>query len=219
MGEYRDPQLMMTPTTALVFLLLAAPVSLPAQVAKEPTPEEFAKAMAEQVSVSKLRHATLDAVDRNKIPYLKDFIGLYPDSVVWYLSFAGADFPSLSVTATLYDRYEFNMRIPVRYSEDHRKVLGYGPPKCHLLEIESVDRRGDELGGRSGGDLQEHFGEEEWKSIVKSKGDFSVLGFELKKDAPVADFSLVIKHLKSLERKVDQGGEEGEGGAAGPGSK
>ena len=106
----------MIPTLTIVFVLIASQVLVQAQETREPTQEEYNKALAEQLRISQLRHAALDAVDRSKIPFLKDFLTLYPDSVVRYLSFAGADFPSLSVTTTLHDRYEFNMRVPVKYS-------------------------------------------------------------------------------------------------------
>jgi hypothetical protein len=138
---------------------------------------------------------------------LKDFLSLYPDSAVNYLSFADADFPSLSVNTTLYDRYKFSLRVPVRYSPDNSKIVSYGEPKCHLLEIASVSPRGDgaggtELGGTNGGDLQEHFGLEAWEKLVHSKGDFSTLGFKLDSARPVRHFELVKKHLKSLERRI-----------------
>jgi hypothetical protein len=162
---------------------------------------------AKQLRISKQRHATLDASDRTKIPHLKDFLTLYPNSVVSYVSFAGADFPSLSVTTTLYDRYEFNMRVPVTYSGDNARIVGYGEPRCHLLEIDSVSPRDDkaggiELGGTSGGDLQKHFGISEWRTLVESNGDFSVLGYKIQKGKPVPNFDLVIRHLKSLERPI-----------------
>ena len=202
----------MIPRRTFIFFLLAAPVFAQAQKANEPTQEEVAKAFAEHTRVSTLRHSALDAADREKVPHLKEFLVLFPNAIVRYLSFADADFPSLSITTTLHDRYEFNMRIPVTYSEDNQKILGYGSPRCHLLEIESVARRGDVLGGTSGGDLQKHFGEEEWKALVKSKGDFSVLGYELNKDAHVPDFELVTKHLKSLERQIPKPAEQDGGG-------
>lgn len=197
----------MIPTLTLAFVLMAVPVLAQAQDRREPTQEEYNKALAEQLRISKLRHATLDAADRTKIPYLRDFLTLYPDSVVRYLSFAGADFPSLSVTTTLHDRYEFRMDVPVKYSDDHLKILGYGEPECHLMEVDSVTPRDDgaggiELGGTSGGALQKHFGNKEWGALVESKGDFSVLGYEIKKGKPVPNFNLVIKHLKSLERRI-----------------
>ena len=180
----------------------------------EPTQDQVAEAFAEQIRVSELRHDVLDGTNRKGIPYLRDFLTLYPDAVIRYLSFANADFPSLSVTTTLHDRYTFDMRVPVRYSEDNLKIVGYEGPRCHLLEIESVTRRGDELGGTSGGGLQKQFGEEEWKALVESKGDFSALGYELKADRPVPGFDLVIKCLKTLGRQIPNQTELGGAGQA-----
>jgi hypothetical protein len=126
-------------------------------------------------------------LDRSAVPYLKDFLTLFPGAVVRYLSFADADFPSLSVTTTLHNRHQFNLHVPVRYSADNLKIVCYGAPKCHLLEVESAIPRddgsgGNELGGTNGGHLQKQFGIKEWETLVESKGDFSVLGYEMKED-------------------------------------
>ena len=174
---------------------------------KELTQEEYNKLLAEQVKISSFRYATLDSEDRKKTPHLKEFLAIYPESIIKYLSFAETDFPGLSVNTTLYDRYKLNMRIPVKYSEDHTKVLSYGLPICYLLEIRSVDSRDDglggtELGGYSGGDLQKHFGDTEWQTLFKANGDFTVLGYELKQDKPVKNFKFIIQDLKSSERKT-----------------
>jgi len=206
----------MTRIVTMSFLALFALSGCDAQEKPkvEPTQEQVAEAFAEQIRVSKLRHGLLDAADRTKIPYLKEFLTLYPDSVVRYLSFADADFPSLSVNTTLHARYQFNLRVPVRYSEDSSTIVGYGEPRCYLLEIASVTPRDDgaggtELGGTSGGDLQEHFGLEEWKKLVESKGDFAPLGYRLDVDRPVPNFDLVKKHQKSLERQIPKQAEQG----------
>lgn len=197
----------MKTTLTLAFVLMAAPVLARAQEAREPTMEEYEKAVAEQVRISKLRYATLDAADRSKIPFLKDFLTLYPDTVVQYLKISGADFPSLSVTTTLHDRYEFRMDIPVKYSDDHLKIVSYGEPQCLLMEVAAVSTRDDGRGGielesTTGGDLQKHFGINEWEALVESKGDFSVLGFKMEKGKPVPNFEFVTKHLKSSERRI-----------------
>ncbi len=186
---------------------LPASLMVTAQEEREPTQEDYNKALAKQLEISKLRHATLDAADRNKIPHLREFLALYPDSVVRYMSLTGANFPSLSVTTTLHDRYEFRMDVPVKYSDDHLEIVSYGEPACYLIEVAAVTPREDgaggiELGGTRGGDLQKDFGSKEWGALVESKGDFSVLGYEIKKGKPVPNFNLVIKHLRSFERRI-----------------
>jgi hypothetical protein len=199
-------------TRYLLFIILPLLVSCENKLAEqadeiEITQEEYNKLLAEQIKISSLRYATLDSEDRKMTPNLKDFLAIYPESIIRYLSFAETDFPGLSANTTLYDRYKLNMRIPVRYSDDHTKVLSYGLPICYLLEIRSVDSRDDglggtELGGYSGGDLQKHFGDAEWQKLFKANGDFSVLGYELKQDKPVKNFKLVIQDLKNLEHKT-----------------
>jgi hypothetical protein len=125
----------MKTTLTLAFVLMAVPVLAQAREGREPTQEEYQKALSEQIRISKLRQTTLDAVDRSQVPHIKDFLALYPDAVVRYLKVSGADFPSLSVTTTLHDRYEFRMDIPVKYSDDHLRIAGYGEPECHLMEV------------------------------------------------------------------------------------
>ena len=190
-----------------LLLLTMAPALAQSQKTAELTPEQMLQALAAQgfakeLRISQLRHAALDAVDRKKVPYLKEFLELYPNAVVRYLSLANAEFPSLCATTTLHDRYEFEIRIPVHYSPDNRAVTGYGTPEFDLLEIESVTTRDGLLAGTSYGDFQKHFGEGKWEKLVASKGDFAALGWVLKKDAPVKHFDAVIAHQKSLERTI-----------------
>lgn len=193
----------------LASVLMTVPLLAQAQKTREPTQEEYQKVITEQIRISKLRHAALDAADRSQIPHMKDFLALYPNTIVRYLKVSGADFPSLSVITTLHDRYEFRMDIPVKYSDDHLSIVGYGEPECHLMEVASVSTRdygagGIELEATIGGDLQKHFGIKEWELLVASKGDFSLLGFKIEKAKPVPNFELVIKHLKSLDRRKEK---------------
>jgi biopolymer transport protein ExbD len=172
----------------------------------EPTQDDYDKVFLEHMKIGNLRRATLNAQDRNNIPHLKDFLQLYPDSVVRYIAMTGAHFPSLSVTTKLHGRYELRMDVPVQYTEDHLKIAGYGQPSCYLEEVASVITRDDgaggtELSGTEAGSLQKHFGLKEWEALVGSKGDFSVIGCELNKDNPVPNFDLVIRVKKSFEQE------------------
>ncbi|MDX1679325.1 MAG: hypothetical protein R3242_01225 [Akkermansiaceae bacterium] len=155
---------------------------------------------------SELRHETLDALDRTTVPYLGDFLRLYPKATVRYLSFGDAEFPSFSATTTLYDRYEFNLRIPVFYSEDNKAVTGFGEPLLHFMEVRSVTEQ-DGVVTKNAGELQKSFSETEWEALVAADGDFSELGLELIEDRPVPNFDLVKDLLRKTERVIPNTGE------------
>lgn len=148
------------------------------------------------------RYTTLDAVDRDTVPVLKDFRSLYPDSTIQYLSFAGADFPSLSADTALYGRYTLNLRVPVFYSADNKVVLRYGDPEFFLCEIKSIQMEGKTMRGYDAGDQQWHFGGDVWKQVLDAGGDFEVVGYDLKKDAPIKNFSALDESIKERSRSA-----------------
>lgn len=156
----------------------------------------------DQLNSNKLRFATLDAVDRDTVPVLKDFRSLFPDSTIQYLSFAGADFPSLSADTFLYGRYTLNMRLPVFYSNDHKSVLRYGDPEFFLCEIKYIRMEGETIDYYDAGDQQWHFGRDVWKRIFDAGRDFAVVGFDLKKGSPVKNFDALRTSIMKNSRSA-----------------
>jgi hypothetical protein len=154
----------------------------------------------QEAARNEIRFATLDAVDRSKIPHVREFLALYPQATVRYLDFAETEFPGLSLDAMLYDRYVLNLRLPVDYSADSRAIVKYGDPQFLLTEISSVTELAGRLHETMYGSLQLHFGAVEWAKVVAAKGDLSVLGQPLEKGKPVKDFALVRKSYDELKR-------------------
>jgi hypothetical protein len=155
----------------------------------------------QEAALNQVKFLTLDAADRSKIPHVADFLALYPHATVRYLSFAGSDFPGLSLDTMLHDRYVLNLRLPVHYAADGTRIDRYGDPAFFLVEVESVTTTGGRLAEISYGDQQLHFGEVEWKKLLAAKGDFSVLGQTLEKVRPVPDFHLIVKEYDDLKRR------------------
>ena len=147
-----------------------------------------------------IRFATLDAVERSKIPHVGEFLALYPNATMRYLDFAETEFPGLSLDAMLHDRYVLNLRLPVDYSADGRAIVKYGDPQLSLMEITGVTELAGRLHETTYGSLQLYFGAFEWAKVVAAKGDLSVLGQPLEKGKPVKDFALVRKSYDELKR-------------------
>jgi hypothetical protein len=83
------------------------------------------------------------------------------------------------------DRYQLTMFAPVRLaSRAHEVERIIDSPKFQLLEISSVEGRGVAYNSRG----SREFGANDWAKLYKSKGDFSVIGIELKQKQPVPNF-------------------------------
>lgn len=129
------------------------------------------------------RFRALDAA-RPSAPYVADFLRLFPEAEVNYSYFAANDVPGYIVSVDLYERYEFEMRLPVLFDASRRNVIGYGESKFDLLEVASQKGRStsyNPAGGR-------RFGSAEWKSIVERGGDFRAIGYAMITNQPEAGF-------------------------------
>ena len=70
----------------------------------------------QQAARNQVKFLTLDAADRSRIPHVEDFLALYPHATIGYLSFAGSDFPGISLDTMLHDRYVLKSPIPPNLS-------------------------------------------------------------------------------------------------------
>ena len=132
--------------------------------------------------------AALDAA-RPSATYVSQFVQLFPSAQVNYRYFTRTGEPGFDVSADLYERYELTMQLPVVFDSAGRKVVGYGEPKFVMGEAEKVERFKN--GGASvwydpSGELS--FGSMEWKKIFASSGDFSAIGYSMKKNEPISGF-------------------------------
>jgi hypothetical protein len=132
------------------------------------------------------RFKALDAA-RSSAPYLSDFLRLFPNAVVNYRYFTTPDEPGYDVSVDLYERYDFEMQLPVQFDTSRRNVVGYGQPQFYLWEVASVKRREFGTGeiSYSGGT---NFYAAGWRKIVEKNGDFGAIGFIMITNQPVAGF-------------------------------
>ncbi len=87
-------------------------------------------------------------------------------------------------------RYELTMQVKIRVDYDKNQIEVVGDPEFYLVEVRSIKVYDD---GRTDGqyDRNFRFTKEEWKTVSEHKGDFSVIGFELKTE-PVAGFDAYV---------------------------
>ena len=136
----------------------------------------------------------------NSIPYAADFARVFPGawgSFSYFIGGAGASTFNLEVL--LFDRYELTMKVSVTFKEGQRKIQSFGDPEFLLLEVSKVEKI-RKVGVRPDGspavaeqlslssNRQQRFGTAEWKKIVESGGDFSVIGFPLITNSPAPGF-------------------------------
>lgn len=109
----------------------------------------------------------------------------------------------------LYGRYELLMQVPVRMGYQFDEVLEVaGEPQFYLLEVQSIEYYGnDRRPGASyaqGDEWPYPFGAEEWAKVYAADGDFSVIGIELNKEAPVDGFEDYMNAKLGIESAVDE---------------
>ena len=123
-----------------------------------------------------------------EVPCARDFKKCYPLSRESFSSFnAKRGQPTLICMAGLYGRYVLRMDVEVTFDSSRTKVISYGEPIFCLVEVIGISPLPDDRVAITSTSIKE-FGEEFWKTIVEHGGDFSSVGIELRKDAPVPGF-------------------------------
>jgi hypothetical protein len=95
----------------------------------------------------------------------------------------------------LYGRYEFLMRVPVKIISAKDGTVA-GQPVFYLSEISEVTTNNN---------IEPHFGtgwffsQKKWEILYKAKGDFRVIGIELRTNAPVENIDAYIKASQTFE--------------------
>jgi hypothetical protein len=141
---------------------------------------------AQAVKEGKDSDRALDAA-RSSAPYVSDFLRLFPQAQVRYMSFAeGWGF---DVNVDLFERYEFTMQLPAVFDSSHSNVIDYGEPRFTLWEAANVKRNKSGIAETTHNPAGErHFGSSEWKKIVESGGDFGIIGYAMVTNQPVQGF-------------------------------
>jgi hypothetical protein len=99
-----------------------------------------------------------------------------------YIVYAGhGQVSTWNTTAYFGDRYTLTMQVPVDIrSKDSGSMIG--DPKFYLHEVESVDiSPSGQVGASFSADFK--FDAAQWKKVYESGGDFSSIGFTIKKSS------------------------------------
>jgi hypothetical protein len=93
-------------------------------------------------------------------------------------------------------RYHFTYQVPVTADYTNCMILGTsGPPVFVLLEVEKTDGRSTQFSS------DWKLSESQWNKVVAAKGDFSVVGIQLKTNQPVANWDAYVKAGRSRWKK------------------
>ena len=152
------------------------------------------------------------AIASRSIPYVKEFLELYPDAKV------ETCFPAsvistpetekdvretfyLCATVDLYSRYTLTMGIRFKMSPDQKTVTSFKEPGFHMQEAESVKITPIASYPSGQAHIQfttflAEFEYDKFKTLKAHKGDFSAIGVAVRKDAPIENFDRVWKPKK-----------------------
>jgi hypothetical protein len=122
--------------------------------------------------------------------YPGQFNRLFPqaDNVISYYS-GEAGQPRWTSSVGEFGRYVFRMTVLVDFDAARTNIVSTGKPSFYLYEILSI---GTTPNGRPYLNInqltKDPLSSSSWRHLLESKGDFSVLGFSLKTNAPVSGF-------------------------------
>ncbi len=152
------------------------------------------------------------AVATRSIPYVKEFLALYPDATVKTCYPASVEYTAetekdvnetfyLCVTVGLHNRYVLTMGIRFKMSADQKTVTSFKEPYFHMQEVKSITVT--PIAGLPGGQAHidftsflAEFEYDKFKILKAHKGDLSTIGVTVRKDAPVKNFDREWKPAK-----------------------
>ena len=100
-------------------------------------------------------------------------------------------------------RYQLTMWVDIEIDRRNSEVSRVVDTlKFRLLEVTRVDMLSDGRPSISyGGSGQREFSAADWKKVVEAKGDFSVIGIQIRNDAPIANFDELMKWSQSRSQQ------------------
>ncbi len=101
----------------------------------------------------------------------------------------------------LYDRYVIQGQVPLTVDTNTMVVVGSGPPVIHVGEVRRVIPSSDVVGGSATFTTnQAQLGAEEWRKLVASHGDFTVVGYPMVTNMPIPYFDRVFRFQGTVKR-------------------
>jgi hypothetical protein len=120
---------------------------------------------------------------------VSEFESLFPHnySFISYYSGKKGD-PIWNSTAGIHGRYILKMKFKIKFDDSRTKPEIISPPEFYLMEVKSIKKeRNGKVYAPYTPELIK-FNEKQWKEIVKAKGDFSVIGYEMNTKSPIKGF-------------------------------
>jgi len=114
----------------------------------------------------------------------KDFDALFPDAehfISYYTGTKGD--PTWNSKVGLNGRYVLTMKFGIGFDDSRTHPVREGDPVFYLVELDNIREN-----GYGYTDRQIQFGLEEWNQLKASSGDFSVIGYPMKKEKPIDGF-------------------------------
>lgn len=100
----------------------------------------------------------------------------------------------------LYGRYVVQGRVPLTVDTNTLTVVTSGPPVIYVREIARIIASPDGGGSAKFTTNQAQLGAAEWKKLVESHGDFSVVGYSMITNSPIPSFDRICRYPGSVNR-------------------
>ena len=100
----------------------------------------------------------------------------------------------------LYGRYVIEGRVPLTVDTNTMTVVTSGPPVIYVREIGRIIAPSDGGGSATFTTNQAQFSAAEWRKLVDSHGDFSVVGYSMVTNMPIPNFDRICRFPGSVNR-------------------
>jgi hypothetical protein len=100
----------------------------------------------------------------------------------------------------LYGRYVIQGRVPLTVDTNTMTVLTSSPPVIYISEIGRILTLSDGRAEARFTTNQAQFGAADWRKLVESHGDFSVVGYGMVTNTPLTNFDRVFRFPGSLNK-------------------
>ena len=139
--------------------------------------------------------AAAEANGVSGIPEVKQFAALFRGADHFISRYSGSHGPIVwNSQVGLHGRYIVSLTFPIEFDATRTHPRRTGPATFFLREVSEVRTRADgTVAEVSYTTRQLKFGIEEWERVIKSGGDWSVLGFQVIKDKPIEHFEKAWK--------------------------
>jgi hypothetical protein len=144
---------------------------------------EYWRVLLQESEKGNERFKALDHA-RASAPYLQDFLRLFPEAEVNYSYWGASGEPGYVAEVDLHGRYEFELRLPVRFDSTLRSIIGYGEPTFNLRELAMQEGLGRSYNPAS----ESRFGAADWRKIVESGASFQAIGYSMVTDQPAPGY-------------------------------